>query len=73
LNPDIHELHPEYKDIAALKKEWQDNHIHWVQINDSGSIQDYSGDSLPLWKICIAFGALALLLETYLLSRKPGN
>lgn len=73
LNPDIHELHPEYKDIAALKKEWQDNHIHWVQINDSGSIQDYSGDSLPLWKICIAFGALALLLETYLLARKPGN
>lgn len=70
LNPDIHELHLEYKDINALKNDWKGDNIHWVSISESGKINDNKDNDFPLWKVCVILALAALAFETWLLARK---
>jgi hypothetical protein len=69
VNQEKNESVLEYRDIAALQKEWKGDHIKWMSITESGTITDKGNGSLPLWKICILLALLWLAAETFLLAR----
>jgi hypothetical protein len=70
LNQDKHESQLDFRDIAALKREWKGDNIKWLSINDSGSIADNdSNGGFPLWKVCVILALAMLTAETYLLAK----
>lgn len=71
LNPDNTEPTAGYRDLAALKKQWQSANIHWPEITGDNSFRHMGGASFPLWKVCVILALLMLAAETWLLARQP--
>jgi hypothetical protein len=69
LNQDKRESQLDFRDIAALKKDWKGDNIKWLGISDSGHVTSDTGDHFPLWKVCILLAIAMLAMETFLLAR----
>lgn len=56
-------------DINALKKQWEGDHIHWLEDNAISAGQgSFNTPNFPLWKVCAILAVLLLLAETYVLA-----
>ena len=59
-----------FKHIEELKKEWSAENIKWITINDAGNNNDIDNiEPFPIWKICVFFAIILLLVETFLLAK----
>ena len=68
LNQDKNESRLDFRDIGALKKEWNGDNIKWLDITTAGNITDNS-DTFPPWKACVIVALIMLAAETLLLAR----
>lgn len=68
LNSDRSESRLEMWDLNQLKKQWNGNHISWI--DPENTITGTQSPAFPLWKICV-FLALALLAaETFWITKR---
>ena len=71
LNGDRNEAKLEYRDIAELKNQWKQPGVFWADPADAARLPAVGNQGgFPIWKICVLFGVLMLMAETWLLARK---
>jgi hypothetical protein len=59
----------EFKDIAALKKDWTGPNIKWPDITQTDKLKESAVDNFPLWKVCAILAVIFLMFETAVLAR----
>ena len=70
LNQDKQESILTYLNINTLKNEWKGADVKWPDMASSGNFKGATGNSFPLWKVCVILALIMLTAETWLLAKK---